>query len=105
MLDNLLENARRYAGDAEFVALSGVDGLDLCILDRGPGIEAEDVDRVFEPFERGEGSRNRETGGSGLGLGIARELMRAIGGDVLLLQRPGGGLEARVRFPEGLRVD
>ncbi len=105
VLDNLLENARRYAGDAEFVALSGVDGLDLCILDRGPGIEAEDVDRVFEPFERGEGSRNRETGGSGLGLGIARELMRAIGGDVLLLQRPGGGLEARVRFPESLRVD
>ena len=105
VLDNLLENARRYAGCAKVAAEIGADGFDVCILDRGPGIAPDDVDRLFEPFERGEDSRNRETGGSGLGLGIARELMRAIGGDVVLQQRDGGGLDARVRFPVAIRVD
>lgn len=104
-LDNLLENARRYAERAEVSVEIGADELDVCILDRGPGIEPGDVDRLFEPFERGESSRNRETGGSGLGLGIARELMRAIGGDVVLMPREGGGLDARVRFPFAIRVD
>ena len=105
VLDNMLENARRYAGSAKVAAEIGGDGLDVCVLDRGPGIAPDDVDRLFEPFERGEDSRNRDTGGSGLGLGIARELMRAIGGDVVLQQRDGGGLDARVRFPIAIRVD
>ena len=92
-------------GHAKVAAEIGGDGLDVCVLDRGPGIAPDDVDRLFEPFERGEDSRNRDTGGSGLGLGIARELMRAIGGDVVLQQRDGGGLDARVRFPIAIRVD
>ena len=57
----------------------------------GPGIPPEELDRVFEPFHRVEASRNRETGGVGLGLPIARNILRAHGGDVVLANRPTGG--------------
>jgi signal transduction histidine kinase len=57
--------------------------------------------RACEPLFRGEDSRSRDTGGSGLGLGIARNIARAHGGDVLLGNRPGGGLEAIVTLPRG----
>ena len=69
------------------------------IEDDGPGIPAGDLDRVFEPFHRGEPSRNRETGGVGLGLPIARNIMRAHGGDVTLANRPSGGAKATVTLP------
>ena len=59
----------------------------------------EELDRVFEPFHRGEPSRNRETGGVGLGLPIARNIMRAHGGDVVIANRPAGGVKATVTLP------
>ena len=58
-----------------------------------------ELDRVFEPFHRLEASRNRETGGTGLGLPIARNILRAHGGDVTLSNRPMGGLRATVTLP------
>jgi signal transduction histidine kinase len=71
----------------------------VTIEDDGPGIPAQEIDRVFEPFHRLEQSRNRETGGVGLGLPIARNMLRAHGGDVVLSNRPEGGLMALVTLP------
>jgi signal transduction histidine kinase len=71
----------------------------VTIEDDGPGIPVEEIDRVFEPFHRLEESRNRETGGVGLGLPIARNMLRAHGGDVVLKNRPECGLKAIVTLP------
>jgi two-component system OmpR family sensor kinase len=99
MLSNLVVNAVKYAGSAE-VSLSQVDGHAMIeIRDEGPGIPSEDLERVFEPFFRGERSRNRDTGGIGLGLASARAVARAHGGDVTLEIRVGAGLLARVMLP------
>lgn len=65
----------------------------------GPGIPESALEQVFEPFVRLEDSRSRDTGGTGLGLPIARSILRAHGGDVVLLSRPEGGLRARVTLP------
>ena len=65
----------------------------------GPGIPLGDLDRVFQPFQRVEASRNKETGGMGLGLPIARNILRAHGGDVTLANRPGGGVRVTVTLP------
>jgi signal transduction histidine kinase len=75
--------------------------LTLIVRDRGPGIAESELTRVFEPFYRLEGSRNPATGGSGLGLSIARNLAQSMGGDVALRNRAGGGLEAVVTLPRG----
>ena len=69
------------------------------VEDDGPGIPPEEIDRVFEPFHRLETSRNRETGGVGLGLPIARNILRAHGGDVTLANKPRGGARATVLLP------
>jgi signal transduction histidine kinase len=97
---NLIANAVNYGGSAT-VRLVMPDNRVVVveIEDDGPGIAPGDVDRVFEPFHRGEPSRNRETGGVGLGLPIARNIMRAHGGDVTLANRPTGGVKATVTLP------
>ncbi len=97
---NLISNALKY-GDAARVKLSRgpKDQIWADIEDDGPGIETAQMDTVFEPFRRLETSRNRETGGSGLGLSIARNIIRAHGGDILLSNLSGGGLRARVTLP------
>lgn len=99
MLTNLVGNALKYAGNAE-VSLAREDGHAIIeVRDDGPGVAPEDLERVFEPFFRGERSRNRDTGGIGLGLASARAVARAHGGDVTLANRPKGGLVARVVLP------
>ena len=99
-LSNLIGNAVAYGGAARVRLLPPVDGmLTIEIEDDGPGIPPEELDRVFEPFHRGEPSRNRETGGMGLGLPIARNIMRAHGGDVALANRPQGGVKVTVTLP------
>ncbi|MGA9868402.1 MAG: ATP-binding protein [Acetobacteraceae bacterium] len=97
---NLVANAVNYAGGAR-VRLAPVSGgmLSVEVEDDGPGIPPGELDRVFEPFHRGEPSRNRETGGVGLGLPIARNILRAHGGDVALANRPMGGLRATATLP------
>ena len=95
-LTNLIDNALLYGGRAEIAVADSAEQLVLRILDTGPGIPQDQLERAFEPFFRGEASRNRETGGTGLGLGIARNIARAHGGDVVLRNRVSGGLEAFV---------
>jgi signal transduction histidine kinase len=99
MLNNLILNALKYAGSAE-VSLAEADGQAMIeVRDDGPGVAPEDLDRVFEPFFRGERSRNRDTGGIGLGLASARAVARAHGGDVVIRNRVEGGLSAVVTLP------
>jgi signal transduction histidine kinase len=100
VLVNLVTNAVNYAGSAT-VRLSN-DGARMVVVeieDDGPGIPASDLERAFEPFHRGEPSRNRETGGVGLGLPIARNIMRAHGGDVVIANRAPRGLKATATLP------
>lgn len=99
-LRNLMENAQRYGGGARVrVRTTGVGQVEVQIDDNGPGIPTGDLERVFDPFTRLEGSRSRETGGVGLGLPIARSILRAHGGDVTLSSHPDGGLRAGVQLP------
>lgn len=98
-LQNLLDNAVRYGQRARIHLREDGDQVVIGIEDDGPGIPPDQLERVFDPFLRLESSRNRETGGSGLGLSIARNLLRAHGGDVCLRNLDGGGLLAEVRLP------
>jgi signal transduction histidine kinase len=97
--DNLIGNAIKYGARAEVnLAISGGTAF-VSIADNGPGIPFEQVELAFQPFRRLEDSRNRESGGVGLGLAIARDIIRAHGGEIDLRNRPEGGLEALVRLP------
>jgi len=101
ILNNLLSNAVRYAGDKE-IDLRCECGDVVCVikvLDRGPGIPADQMENVFRPFYRLESSRSSVTGGLGLGLAIAKQLAQVNGWKIELLPRPGGGTEARLTIP------
>ena len=98
-LANLLDNAVRYGGGATITLEDTPEMLTLRIDDHGPGIAESELETLFEPFRRGEASRNRATGGTGLGLAIARNLARAHGGDVTLSNRAEGGLRATLTLP------
>jgi signal transduction histidine kinase len=98
-LANLIDNALTFAGDAEVTAARDGDRAVIIIADRGPGLPDKELEAAFEPFHRGERSRNRQTGGAGLGLAVARQAARAAGGDVSLSNRLGGGLKARLHIP------
>lgn len=96
---NLVENAVKYGTRARVSLAKRVDALIVTIDDDGPGIPASELDRVFDPFYRLEASRSRETGGTGLGLTVARSTIRAHGGNVELANRDGGGLSVIVTLP------
>jgi signal transduction histidine kinase len=99
-LTNLVTNALAYGGNVRLTLLPPDQGIAIVLVeDDGPGIPPGEFDRVFQPFHRGEASRNRETGGVGLGLPIARNILRAHGGDVALANRPMGGLRATLTLP------
>ncbi len=97
---NLIENAVRYGGRARLELSETADDHVIEIEDEGPGIPEADFERVFEPFVRLEASRSEETGGIGLGLAIARSIVRDHGGDIGLENRTEGGLRVRVRLPK-----
>jgi signal transduction histidine kinase len=97
---NLVANALNYGGAARLVLAQDGGGLvRLTVADEGPGIPEAELEAVFTPFRRLEASRNRETGGTGLGLTIARNILRGHGGDVVLQNRPEGGLIAVASLP------
>jgi len=101
VLINLLDNALKFSGAAELVVSAEANGnVSIKVLDRGPGISAEELREVLKPFYRVESSRNRDTGGTGLGLAIAQQLAIALGGSLCLSNREGGGLCAELLLPK-----
>lgn len=101
VIDNLVANAIRYAGDAEITVTEDGRSAVLEVRDHGPGLPTADLERVFEPFFRGEQSRNRETGGMGLGLASVRGVVHQHGGEARIANHPDGGLVAKVSLPLG----
>ena len=103
-LFNLLANAVGFSPAGEvvvFAAKRAREAVVFSVTDRGPGIPTEQLEKVFDPFTRLEESRNRETGGIGLGLALARAIVRDAGGDISLAAREGGGLVATIGLPRG----
>lgn len=98
-LRNVIENAIRYGGGARVGYHAEHGNLIILIDDDGPGIPEAELERVFDPFFRLEQSRSLETGGHGLGLSIARTIVRAHGGDITLENRPEGGQRATIAVP------
>jgi len=98
-LGNLLDNAATYGGSATVVVEDTPQCLTVRVLDEGPGMPEGELEQVFEPFYRLEASRSRETGGTGLGLTIARNIAQTHGGNIALRNRPKGGLEAVLTLP------
>lgn len=98
-IGNLIDNAQRYGGSARVTLRSAPNEAIITVDDNGPGIARERLETVFEPFVRGEESRNPETGGAGLGLSICRAIILAHGGVVELENRKPNGLRATVRLP------
>jgi two-component system osmolarity sensor histidine kinase EnvZ len=93
-ITNLVDNARRHARRIALTALpSGARAVQVMVDDDGPGISPDRRETVFRPFESGA------AGGTGLGLTIARDIVRAHGGDIVLEDSPMGGLRARIRLP------
>lgn len=100
-LRNLIENGIRYGNAVSVTAAREGGEAVIRIADKGPGIPADRLKDVFEPFVRLEESRNEETGGIGLGLAITRSIIHAHGGTISLENAPEGGLTADVRLPLG----
>ncbi len=98
-LSNLIDNAVKYGQSARVSLVLADNSLRILIEDDGPGIPEDRIEDVFSPFVRLEDSRNRETGGTGLGLSVARTIVRAHGGDITLGNRPEGGLCVWVKLP------
>ena len=99
LVQNLIDNGVRHGGAVRIGLDRAGDEAVVTVADRGPGLPPEQLERVFEPFERGEPSRNRETGGTGLGLTIARSIAERHGGRLTLANRADGGLVARFAMP------
>ncbi|MCO4318990.1 ATP-binding protein [Phyllobacterium sp. 21LDTY02-6] len=87
---NVIENAVRYGDEAKVLILQTANSVDIVVEDRGPGIPEEMREKVFAPFFRLETSRNKETGGIGLGLAIARAVARQHGGDIIFVSKDVG---------------
>lgn len=96
---NLIDNAIKYGGLAEMRVDTHEDYVVVSIADRGPGIPKDRMADIFEPFTRLETSRSRETGGFGLGLSIARDVVAGHGGRITLANRPEAGLMVTVDLP------
>lgn len=100
-LRNLVSNAVRYGGSADISLLATDTAAILRVEDSGPGIASDMIAQMLEPFTRGETSRNRSTGGAGLGLTLARAVAEQHGGELVITNRETGGLRAEIRLPLG----
>ncbi len=102
ILLNLLDNAFHYAGEGKVVLRLRCNNrqAQICVLDRGPGIPEDQMQKVLQPFYRIDHSRNRSTGGSGLGLAIVQQLAQLQGWKITLANRPSGGLSACIDIPQ-----
>jgi signal transduction histidine kinase len=101
VVSNLVSNALRYTpegGNVWITVTKAVGSALLAVSDNGPGVPEDDIPHLFDRFWRGEKSRSRTSGGAGLGLAIARQLVEAQNGTITASNRPEGGLELRVEF-------
>ncbi|MGC1388408.1 MAG: ATP-binding protein [Steroidobacteraceae bacterium] len=101
-IENVLRNAVRYSpagGLVEVTVARGAGGLSIGVRDRGPGVPESELGRIFEPFYRVAESRDRDTGGEGIGLAITSQVMIAHGGSATARNHAGGGLEVLLRLP------
>jgi len=98
-ISNLINNAIFYGKEVRIDLVDTRAELKIYVVDKGPGIPEEKLEKVFDPYVRLEGSRNRNTGGAGLGLSIARNIIHAHGGSLHLRNRVGAGLEAGIILP------
>ncbi len=99
-ITNLIDNAIKYGGTATVGLGVGAAGIEITIDDAGPGIPADELGRVLQPFYRLEASRNRDTGGIGLGLAIAASIAEAHGGELRLANRSERRLTASIALPQ-----
>ena len=105
VVSNLIENARRYGRSPDGQAHLSLELRDegntlvIQVSDRGRGIAPDEVDRLLRPFSRGETARTGVSG-AGLGLAIVERLLKHVGGSLKMLERPGGGLTARIELPK-----
>lgn len=99
VFSNLITNAIKYAGKAEVSVETNEEEITIYIDDEGPGLPEDQLEQVFQPFFRAESSRSRETGGTGLGLAVARDIIQAHGGRIRLQVRQPKGLRAKVVLP------
>lgn len=100
-LRNLIDNGVAYGLRARLSVARDGDRVRIIVSDDGPGLTGDQIRALIEPFARGEESRNRATGGAGLGLSIARDIAEGEGGDLALVNRDGGGLDAVIALPRG----
>ena len=105
LLKNLVGNALRYAppesGPVQLTVVAEPDALVLAVRDHGPGLTADQREHLGEPFYRSDSSRARETGGTGLGLYLTRQIARAHGGELRLVDGPGACFEVRLPLRAG----
>jgi signal transduction histidine kinase len=101
-IGNLIDNAVKYGRRARASLVLLPSEVRIRIDDDGPGIPPEETERMFQPFQRIDRSRNRETGGTGLGVTTARTVAHAHGGEILLTNREGGGLRAEIVLPRAV---
>ena len=99
VLQNLISNALKYAGDAEVSLEETTSSVLIRVRDHGTGIPEEQLESVFKPFYRLDEARNTEDGSVGLGLSIARTLIHQHGGELRLKNMPDGGLQAEIELP------
>lgn len=98
-LTNFIDNAVKYGHRAHVSLTESQNSILVMIDDDGPGIPDDRLEDVFKPFHRLEQSRSRETGGTGLGMTVARSIVRAHGGDIRLINRSTGGLRVEIQLP------
>jgi two-component system sensor histidine kinase CpxA len=97
--ENVVRNALKYTTDKVEVSLQKNGGYEISVRDHGPGVDRKELEKLFEPFYRVEDSRDRRTGGFGLGLAIAKRSAKAHGGDITASNVDGGGLLVTIRLP------
>jgi signal transduction histidine kinase len=103
-IENVLRNAVRYSPHDAPVSVAVTrdqGGWVILIRDHGPGVPAGDLERIFEPFYRVAESRDRDSGGEGIGLAITAQVMKAHGGSAKAANSQGGGFEVRLSLPAG----
>jgi two-component system sensor histidine kinase CpxA len=101
-VENVLRNAVRYSpqdGPVDVAVARTASGIEILVRDRGPGVPDRDLERIFEPFYRVAESRDRDSGGEGIGLAITAQVMKAHGGSAKAANAEGGGLEVRLNLP------